>query len=205
MLARLQLITDDEVAGSAGFVSTASEVMATHGPRVAVHLRGHGLSGAALHALAQPLVQVADTTGAGFVLNDRVDVALCVGAGGVQVGRRSLPIPAVRSLMRERVRIGYSAHDAKEARQAETDGADFLLLGAVFRTDSHPDRAPGGVGLIRRAAERVEVPVFGIGGITPDRIGAVLEAGAYGVAVLGGVWRAEDPVAAAGRYLEGLS
>lgn len=204
MLPRLHLITDDNVLRSAAFVATAREIVAAHGPRIAVHLRGHGVSGAVLYESARQLIQAANDAEAGFVVNDRIDVALCVGVEAVQLGHRSLPIPAARALIGERARIGYSAHGAGEGARAEVDGADFLLIGALFDTPSHVGHDPGGLKLVRSIAERVELPVFGIGGITPERVAPVIDAGAYGVAVLSGVWHARDPVQAAGQYLGAL-
>lgn len=204
MLPRLHLITDDNVLRSADFLATAREIVAAHGPRVAVHLRGHDLPGAVLYESARQLIHATNDAEAGFVVNDRIDVALCVGAEAVQLGLRSLPIPAARALFGEPARIGYSAHGASEGARAEVDGADFLLIGTLFDTPSHVGREPGGLKLVRGIAERVELPVFGIGGITPERVAPVIDAGAYGIAVLSGVWHARDPVQAAGEYLGAL-
>jgi len=204
MLARLHLVTDDDVLRAAGFAARAQEVLAAHGERVAVHLRGHGLSGAELFALAETMAFAADASATELLVNDRVDIALAAGADGVQLGRRSLPIPAARALLGADAWIGYSAHDAEEAGQSARDGADFVLLGPVYPTASHPDRPALGLDELRRAAETAGIPVLAIGGITPERVPDVLAAGAYGVAVLGGVWRTPDPAAAAAAYLAAL-
>jgi len=207
MLARLHLVTDDAVLRAADFRERAQAVLAAHGPALALHLRGHGLNGAELFELARDIGFGGDAAGAEVLVNDRVDVALAAGVDGVQLGYRSLPIAAARSLLGIDAWIGYSAHSATEAAQAAADGADFLFVGALYPTASHPERPPAGVQLVREtvaALAPAEVPVIGIGGITPARVREVLEAGAYGVAVLGGVWRAADPVAAAAEYLAAL-
>ena len=207
MLARLHLVTDDAVLRAAEFRERAQAVLAAHGPALALHVRGHGLSGAELFGLARDLAFAGDAAGAEVLVNDRVDIALAAGADGVQLGRRSLPIAAARAVLGADAWIGYSAHDAAETAHAAAAGADFVVVGAVYRTASHPERAPAGPDLVREAAAALapaEVPVIGIGGITPGRVGEVLAAGAYGVAVLGGVWHARDPVAAAADYIAAL-
>jgi thiamine-phosphate diphosphorylase len=99
-------------------------------------------------------------------------------------------------------------HDPAGAIQAERDGADFVLLGNVYDTGSKPGQPGGGTDLIVEVVRACRLPVIAIGGITPERVAAVLEAGAYGVAVLSGILAASDPGAAASRYravLEGRS
>lgn len=196
-LPRLHLITSDEVLGAGDFLGRARAVLAAHGPDVALHVRGHGLDGGPLLRVARELAPA----GGALLVNDRLDVAL-VGGTGAQIGRHSLPVSAARQLLPDHW-LGYSAHAVQEAEDAVHDGADFVVLGTIFATVSHPGWQGAGVGLVRSAA-RV-APVVAIGGVTPDRVDACVEAGAYGVAVLGGVWRADDPVAATGLYLEALN
>lgn len=205
MLARLHLVTDDSVLRAPGFIDRARAVLAAHGDDVALHLRGHGLSGGELFALARPLAVAVTGLGGALLLNDRVDIALAAGADGVQLGRRSLPVPAARSLLGADAWIGRSAHQIDEAADAVADGVDFIVFGTVYRSASHPDRTPAGPDALGRVAASGDSPVVGIGGITPERVGAVLAAGAAGVAVLSGVWHADDPAAAAGRYLASIA
>lgn len=204
MLPRLHLVTDDAVLRADDFAQRAQSVLAAHGERVAIQLRGHRLTGSALYTLAVDLAFAADAAGAPLLVNDRVDVALAAGADGVQLGRRSLPIAAARDLLGIDAWIGYSAHGGQEAARADAAGADFLLIGMIYPSASHPERRAGGVERIRRAVAATESPVLAIGGMTPERTREVRMAGAYGIAVLTGVWHAEDPAAAAARYLEML-
>jgi thiamine-phosphate diphosphorylase len=126
---------------------------------------------------------------------------MAVRAGGVQLGARSLPVTEARRLLGAGARIGYSAHGALEAAEAAVDGADFVLMGTIYGSASHPATRPAGIDGLRRCVERAGVPVVAIGGITPDRLTPVAAAGAAAAAVLGGVWRERDPVAAAAAYL----
>lgn len=204
MLPRLHLITDDAVLASPGFLDGARWVLREQGAGVALHLRGHGTSAGILYELARALVAEARETGGWVLVNDRVDVALAVGAAGVQLGRRSIPVRAARDVLGAGARIGYSAHDPDEAAAARRDGADFIVLGAIWETASHPGERPAGLELLRAATARAAAPIIAIGGVTPERVAEAVATGAYGVAVLGGVWRAADPAAAAAAYREAL-
>lgn len=205
MLPRLHLVTNDAVLRDAHFRVRAQGVLAAHGGRIALHVRGHGLAGRELFDLAAELAFAADAAGATVLVNDRVDIALAAGVDGVQLGRRSLPIDGARELLGADAWIGYSAHGEDEAASVAAQGADFAVVGTIYPSASHPDARVGGPPRIRRAAEAVDVPVLAIGGILPPQVPELRRAGAYGIAVMRGVWSAEDPADAAGRYLAMLN
>lgn len=200
---RLHVVTDDAVLARPGFTDTAGRLLAAGGPGLALHLRGHGTEAGRLYALTAALAAPARDAGALLLVNDRVDIALAAGAAGVQLGRRSLPPRSARALLPRDARIGYSAHAGEEARSAVEGGADFVVLGSVFPSASHPDRAGMGTGMLREA--EAGAPIIAIGGVSPERVGEVLSAGAHGVAVLSGVWSAPDPEDAVRRYLSLLA
>jgi thiamine-phosphate diphosphorylase len=197
---RLHLATHDDVLAMPDFLDRATALMEAHGAGVAVHLRGHRTGGGALFRLAAALEATGRACGTPLLVNDRVDVALAVGCGA-QLGRRSIPVEAARTLLGPEAVLGYSAHTADEAVAAVQAGADFIVLGTIWPTASHPGEPGAGTELVWETAARVAAPVIAIGGVTPDRAGAALEAGAHGVAVLSGVWSQPDGVAAAARYL----
>ncbi|HSJ07909.1 MAG TPA: thiamine phosphate synthase [Longimicrobiales bacterium] len=201
---RLHLITDDELLAQPGFPEMAHALLAACGPRVALHLRGHATPAALRHDLGADLAAAALRTGAWLLVNDRVDIAMAVRANGVQLGAASLPVPEARALLGAGARIGYSAHSVAETLQAEADGADFVLVGTIWASASHPGRDPAGADLLAGCAGRAGVPVFAIGGVTEDRVAAVADAGGYGVAVLGGVWHAGDPLAAVDGFIAAI-
>ncbi|MBI4545947.1 MAG: thiamine phosphate synthase [Gemmatimonadetes bacterium] len=202
-LPRLHLVTDASVVRAPDFLRHAEGLLAAHGPAIALHLRAHGLRGGELCRLGVRLAAASRAAAALFLVNDRVDVCQAVRAHGVQLGRRSIPLPAARKLLGDPAWIGYSAHAAEEAHQMAED-ADFLMVGSVYPSASHGGAPAAGPELVAAVCRRVGRPVLAIGGITPDRAADVLAAGACGVAVLGGVWRAVDPVAAAGEFLAAL-
>jgi thiazole tautomerase (transcriptional regulator TenI) len=127
-------------------------------------------------------------------VNARSDIAAAVGAHGVQLGSEDLTPADARRVMRGW--IGRSVHSVDEAAAAVQEGADYLMVGTVYESASHPDRPAGGVDLVRQTS-RLGIPVIAIGGITPARAAEVREAGAYGVAAIRALWEAPDPAAAA--------
>ncbi|HEV2131732.1 MAG TPA: thiamine phosphate synthase, partial [Longimicrobiaceae bacterium] len=133
-----------------------------------------------------------------LLINDRVDVALACGAHGVQLGARGLRAADARRLLGDRSLLGVSVHSSEEADAAA--GADFLLVGTLFPTASHPERKGAGTQLLRRLAN-LALSQIGIGGITTERVAEVRRAGAAGIAVLSGVWQAEEPGRAVEEYL----
>lgn len=196
----LHLVTDDPTLARPGFAAVAAEALHVGGPDVVLHLRGPETGGRRLFELAARLLPEAREAGAWLLVNDRVDVALCAGAHGAHLGQRSLPLPVAREILGEGAVLGVSVHDGDEARAAT--GADLLLVGTLFETPSHPGREGAGTELLITVAEAAPgIPLVGIGGITPERVGVVRGAGAEGVAVLRGVWEDRAPAAAVDRYL----
>jgi thiamine-phosphate pyrophosphorylase len=196
-------VTDRDVVADPEFVDRAAAAVSSGAGDCVLQLRAHGHATGALLDLACELREICASAGAGFWINDRVDVALAVRADGVQLGVGSIPSGAARRVLGRDVWIGRSAHSSDEAALALDVGADVAVLGNVYATASHPDRAPLGLSVLKRAAE-IGRPIVAIGGITPERTSEVLDAGAHGIAVLSGVWHAEDPASAAKAYAREL-
>ncbi len=122
-------------------------------------------------------------TGTRILVNDRLDVALAVGADGVHLGTRSMPAQVVRRMVPQNFLVGVSCHSLHEALEAESAGADYLLLGPIFETPSKLAYGPPlGLEKLREVAARVKTPVFALGGLSVNRVKACLEAGATGIA-----------------------
>jgi thiamine-phosphate pyrophosphorylase len=200
-LPRLHVVTDDGVLARPDFEALAGAVLAA-GPALALHLRGPGTPARTLLSLARRLRPVATETGAVLLVNDRIDVALAARLDGVHLGARSLPVGAARDLLPPASLVGASVRGSGPAREASAEGPDYLVLGTIYPTPTHPDRPGDGPEAVGRVVAAVDVPVLAIGGVTPDRVAECLAAGAHGVAVLGGVWSAPDPWAAVVGYLE---
>lgn len=200
---RLHVICPDPVLARPDFPARAAELLAAGGDAMALHLRPRETPAGACFEVALRLARAADRSGGWLAVNGRVDLALAAGAQAVQLGRGALPTGAVRRLVAEGTAIGVSVHGPVEAREAAQDGADYLLLGTIFPTPSHPGRPGTGPGTIEACAE-VLLPVIAIGGIEAARVPLVVRAGAHGVAVIRAVWAAEDPGQAAAGLLARL-
>ena len=204
MIPRLHVITDDHILGRDDFVPRAMGIMEVGGGELAFHLRGPRTSGRALYSLATALTDSAQSFGGVLLVNDRLDLALALRLPGAHLGQRSLPPEVAREILGPGCLLGLSVHSAKEADDGAGGMVDFLLVGTVFSSSSHPEGVPGGVGRIREVLGVSSLPLLAIGGITPSDVGRVMASGAHGVAVRGGIWDAVDPRAATEVYLEEL-
>ncbi|MGD7045923.1 thiamine phosphate synthase [Jeotgalibacillus proteolyticus] len=136
-----------------------------------------------------------------IVMNDRVDVALTRNLS-VQLAYHSLPVAEVKKL-NPHIRAGVSVHSQKEAGQAADTGADLVIFGHIFETDSKPGLPPRGTEALIHTVKACSVPVIAIGGIKPRHIPLIKQTGAAGIAVQSGVMNAQDPLAAIAAYREG--
>lgn len=194
----LHILTSDAIIARPDFVATAILFLRTVGARGALHLRTRQLSGTAYCQLATHLLRESRASGALLVINDRVDIALAVGAEAVQLGRASLRPLDVKGIA-PRLRIGVSIHSPAEACTATS--ASWLLAGHVFETESHPNIPGRGVGFLRDVVAHATVSVIAVGGIKPERLASLQETGAAGIAVSSGLWNERTPKDAVSRYL----
>ena len=194
-LPRVHAITDELIARRPSLDRIARDITSAGPQRIAFHARGRELTGTDHLELAGRLPPL-------LFVNDRLDIALATSAVGVQLAHRSLSVADARRLG-PHWWIGRSVHNLPEAQAALAQTADYLLVGPVFPTATHPDREPVGVELVARiAALGGGRPVIAIGGVTPDRVPELRAAGAYGVAAIRALWDAADPAAAAKAMLE---
>ncbi len=159
---------------------------------IGIQLREKDLSARELVSIAQGLKAKASEAKGKFFVNDRVDIAVGIGADGVHLTQRSLPAGIVRRYFKD-ILIGVSTHSIEEAIHAEKDGADFITFGPIFYTPSKASYgAPLGIDALKDVVDKVDIPVFAIGGIKKDRIRNVMGAGAYGVAMISAIASADD-------------
>ena len=199
-LPRLHAITDERIARRPDLVDIARALAAGGGERLAFHARGRALSGLEHYDLA---VRLSACPPARLFVNDRLDIALATNAAGVQLTRASLPPGDARALD-PHWWIGLSVHDLEEATAACAAAADYLLVGPVFPTATHPDRQPLGLAPLADIAA-LGLPVVAIGGVTVERIPELRQAGVYGAAAIRALWDAADPAGIARRMLEELT
>ncbi|RMH01305.1 MAG: thiamine phosphate synthase [Aquificota bacterium] len=177
-LPRLYAITDRQRYGE-NFLEKL-ELVLKRGVRM-VQLREKDLSAKDYYLLALKVRELTRSYSALLFINDRVDIALAVGADGVHLPSKGLP-PSVVKRIASHLIVGYSAHNLEEALYAQQEGADFITLSPIFKTLSHPDVEPVGLSLLREVSQKVSLPVFALGGITWDKIKLCYKNGAYGIA-----------------------
>lgn len=189
---RLVVITDRRLAGPGGVAAVADEALRAGAP--AVQLREKHLPPRDVLPLARHLRDLTRTAGALLFINDRIDLALAVGADGVHLGPCDLPLQAARRFAPPGFLIGYSADDPATAREAVARGADYIGCGTVYATRTKADAGAAiGVSRLAEVARSVDAPVVGIGGITAERAGEVFAAGAAGCAAVGAVMADPHP------------
>ncbi|HET6798561.1 MAG TPA: thiamine phosphate synthase [Gemmatimonadales bacterium] len=192
-LPRLHAFTTGGLLAAPEFGVRAAAI-ASGGSAVALHARDRGASGAVLSAAALRIAALARPPEAGLFVSGRPDIAAAVGAHGVQLSGNDLAPADARRVMGAGW-IGRSVHSSHEAELAQAEGADFLVVGNVFETDSHPGQPAGGLSLITETVA-FGLPVIAIGGITAERAWQARDAGAYGIAAIRALWDAPDPAAA---------
>jgi thiamine-phosphate pyrophosphorylase len=171
----------------------------------AIQLREKDLSGRDLFSLAERSHKLCQAYNAALFINDRVDVAMAVDAAGVQLGQTSLPVVTTRALLGPQKIIGVSTHSLQEAKEAEQNGADFVLFGPVYFTASKAAYgAPQGLAALKTIVDNISLPVYAIGGIKPENIESTKKLGVRGVALISAIVSAESPKEAAAKMLTQL-
>ena len=191
---RLVVILDTDAAAGRDLAGLAAA--AVGGGATMLQLRAKRVDGRTAAGLAARILAAAGSVP--FVVNDRLDVALAVGAAGCHLGQTDLPIDAARRLAPPGFLLGGSAVTIEEARRAADEGADYLGIGPIAATPSKADAAPpiGWDGFARIHAAVPHLPAVGIGGIDMALAAGARAAGAAGIAVIAAVLGAADPVAA---------
>jgi thiamine-phosphate pyrophosphorylase len=155
------------------------------------------------YEVASLLRNIAKECGMLFVVNDRCDLAMAVEADGVHLGQTDLSVTLARHLVGDTMLIGVSTHNSEQVQTATEEGADYLGFGPMFPTNtkSHHDPVVGLQGM-KHIRGLTLLPVFAIGGITPDSVSGLCQAGANGVAVASGILDAVDRQQAFTQYLD---
>mgnify|MGYP006306200455 CR=1 FL=1 len=138
-----------------------------------------------------------------FVVNDRIDVALAVGADGVHIGQDDMPYSIARRLMGPDAIIGVTVHDVRESVEAERMGADYLGLSPIFETATKEDAGAGcGTAMVRAVRDATAIPIVAIGGLNRDNTAGVIESGAHAAVAISAVVCAEDVCAETRAFIE---
>jgi thiamine-phosphate pyrophosphorylase len=189
---KLYLITDRSLFSTTRAFLSAVERALQGGVR-ALQLREKGLTDAALLDLARTLRALTHDHDARLFINGRPDIARQTGADGVHLPEQNRPNGHEVKLHFPELRIGASTHGLDGALRAEAEGADFVTFGPVFDTPSKRAYGPPlGLDALRAATLRLGIPALALGGVKTHNVPSVLQAGAFGVALITGIWKATD-------------
>lgn len=186
----IYLVTDDGCLQGRALIDCVREAL--EGGVTLVQYRAKTASSAEMYAEALQLKALCDSFNVPLIINDRLDIAMAVGAAGVHLGQDDLPCAAARKLLGEDYIIGVSAHNPAEAKAALQSGADYLGCGAVFGTATKADVQKLGTDGLAAICKAKGLPVVGIGGVTADNYREVRAAGADGAAIVSGILAQPD-------------
>jgi thiamine-phosphate pyrophosphorylase len=186
----LYLVTDRGVMRAPSLEQAVEQ--AVQGGCTMVQLREKQLPARDFYSLAVRVKAVTDRHGVPLLINDRVDIALAVGAAGVHIGQKDLPVSAVRRVLSGGMLLGVSAATVEEALRAQESGADYLGVGAMYPTDTKTDARPVALAELRRIRQAVRLPIVAIGGLSTENAVPVLKTGVDGLAVVSAVLARPD-------------
>ena len=203
-LPRLYLLTDRHQTAQRPLLSVVTTAL--EGGARLIQLREKDLSTRELYQLAHNLIPLFTLHQAHWLINDRIDLVLALDAPGVHLRTSSLPTGIARQLLGPDRLIGVSTHSQEEVLRAEGEGADFVVLGPVFDTPSKRMYGrPLGLQVLENTCRATRLPVYAIGGITPEHVPDLQSLGAYGVAVISSILQAPNIQDATKKFLDLLT
>lgn len=196
----IYLVTDELALKGRELLPVVEEAL--QGGVTLLQYRNKNAEGGKLYEEALALKKLCDKYNVPLIIDDRLDIAVAVGAAGVHIGQDDIPCKIARQVLGDDYIIGVSAHNPQEAQQAIDDGADYLGCGAVYATTTKAKvTALGldGLAAIRRA---VQVPMVGIGGVDLSNAKDVLSVGVEGIAIVRAILGAEDVTATTQEFVK---
>lgn len=186
----LYVITDEKIGLGRSHLFLAEEAL--KGGATVIQLRDKEKSGRELYKIGVKLRKITKEYNALFIINDRLDIALAVGADGVHLGMNDLPISVARRIAGNNFIIGASVSSPEEAILAEKEGADYISAQSIFETSSKDDVKVIGLEGLKTIVKVSSLPVIAIGGINRDNVRDVMKTGIKGIAVISAVVSRED-------------
>ncbi|MGL4740090.1 MAG: thiamine phosphate synthase [Sarcina sp.] len=186
---KLYLVTDSDIIGKRDFYEVIEESLKA-GCRC-VQLREKNCLGKEFLQKALKLREITKKYDALFIINDRVDIAILSDADGVHVGQDDIPLKEVRKLMQGKI-IGVSANNVDEAIEAQANGADYIGVGAIFRTNTKLDANNVGIAILDDIMEKVNLPIVAIGGLKTTNVNQIKNARILGYAVVSDILAQDD-------------
>jgi len=200
----LLLVTDRHQTNGRPLVPLLQRALAAGMP--AIQLRERDLSARELVTLACEVQAVTASRRSQLLINDRIDVTLALEGVGVHLRSNSLPVSVARQLLGAQRLLGVSVHAVEEVVSAQSQGADYIVLGPIYETPSKQTFGPPlGIHTLEKACRLVRIPIIGIGGVTAARAREMRRAGAFGVAVITAVLGAADVESATRELLDAVT
>ena len=201
---RLFLVTDRHQTNGRLLVPLLQRVLTAGVP--AIQLRERDLSARELVALAREVQAETASRRSPLLINDRIDVALALEGVGVHLRSNSLPVSVARRLLGAQRLLGISVHTIEEVLSAQSQGADYIVLGPIYETPTKQMFGPPlGIHTLEKACRLVRIPIIGIGGVTAARVREMRRAGAFGVAVITAILGAADVESATRELLDAVT
>lgn len=203
-LGRFHAITDQNLQTTYSHLEVAK--LALEGGADVIQYRDKAnLTSAQRIEVATELSHLCKAHKANLIINDRTDIARSTSAAGVHLGKNDLSPTVARHILGPNAYIGKTANSYEEALAAEQLPIDYLGVGPIFKTTSKSNApAPLGLATLEKIAKQVTKPIIAIGGIEPELVGSVIEAGAYGIAILSGLWKGSNPLIDIQAYSQSL-
>ncbi len=200
---RLLVVTDRHQTNGRPLVSILQRVFSAAAP--AIQLRERDLSARELVMLAREVQVLTASRRSQFLINDRIDVALALEGVGVHLRSNSLPVLVARELLGAQRLLGISVHTVEEGLLAQSQGADYVVLGPIYETPSKQMFGPPlGIHTLEKACRLISIPIIGIGGVTAARAREMRCAGAFGAAVITAILGADDIESATRELLDAV-
>ncbi|MFJ7931506.1 thiamine phosphate synthase [Peribacillus sp. NPDC096448] len=195
----LYLVTEESIA-----IEELTKIIAesVSGGVSIVQLREKNNSSLSFYKKASALKQLLNELSIPLIINDRVDIALAVGADGIHIGQDDLPLPVVKKMVPEDMIVGVSVSTLEEALEAERNGADYIGVGSVFPTKTKQDATLMALEDLGEICRSVSIPAVAIGGISADNISSLSDSGLSGAAVVSAIMNADDPKTASESLLK---
>lgn len=197
------LVTDSGFRPPAEFLPTVESALSAGATMIQFREKRGTMSDGEIYSLGLELAALCRRFSAPLVVDDRLDLAMAIGADGLHVGRQDLPLAVARKLWPEGRIFGVSVSTPEEMKQAEANGADYLGIGA-FPTTTKLDYSSVDSEVFSTMLRQSRLPVIAIGGIDASNTVGLIRAGCAGVAVVSAVWNAPDPGSATRRILSAV-